>query len=71
MNIWEADYMSAKLENIIREKCERFAKEYWNLEFNIPIEISNKMTITLGYYKSRRNRCVVYAGCGHSISLLP
>jgi SprT-like protein len=36
---------------ILRQKAQRFAKEYFGLDFNLPIVISSRMTKSLGFYK--------------------
>lgn len=45
--------MNKKLEVVVKEKCERFAKEYWNMEFNLPIKFSGRLTSCLGRYSAR------------------
>lgn len=37
----------------IKEKCRVWAKQIWDLEFNLPVEVSGRMTRALGYYKYR------------------
>lgn len=42
--------------NEINKLAKEIATEYWGLDFNIPIEISGKLTTALGYYRSQINR---------------
>lgn len=39
----------------IIKKAKIFTKELWNIEFDIPVELSGKMTSMLGYVKYRKN----------------
>lgn len=39
----------------IERKCKDFAKEIWNVNFDIPIRISNRMTRALGMYYFKNN----------------
>ena len=35
--------------------CKKFAKEHWGMDFNIPVKVSGRMTVTLGaFYHSRK-----------------
>jgi len=38
----------------IIKKAKTFTKELWNIEFDIPVELSSKMTSTYGYVRYRR-----------------
>lgn len=44
--------MNKLLETVVVEKCKRFAKEIWNVDFNVPVKISNKMSKSLGKYRA-------------------
>jgi hypothetical protein len=47
--------MNKKLEVVVREKCEKFAREIWGMEFKLPIKITGRMTTSLGRYKAKVN----------------
>lgn len=38
----------------IKEKCKVWAKEIWGLNFDLPIEVSGRMTRSLGLYRYRK-----------------
>jgi hypothetical protein len=39
----------------LTRKCKEFALKNWNMEFNLPVEISTKMFKKLGYYQYRKD----------------